>query len=104
VLAGQDLQLLTPTIGELEMHATLVQWVALAADQSSDLRALSELDGAVVADVQCLRCLPDRWSRSCGMAADDQQQLVQRGGEACAVRGLLQRRNSRSWLRNASRR
>ena len=60
VRAGQALQLLASAIGELEVHATVVERVALAADQPGALGALGELDGAVVAYVQ----LPARPARS----------------------------------------
>ncbi len=61
VRAGQDLQLLASVIGELEVYATLIERVALAADQPGALRTLSELDRAVVAYVQRL-ARPDRSS------------------------------------------
>ena len=60
MLAGQGLQLLASVLGELEVHAAVVDWVALAQDQPGGLGALGELDGAVVAYVQLLGGLADR--------------------------------------------
>ena len=78
VLAGQLLQLPLSELGELEVHATMIDGVAAAADQARALRAPGELDGAVVAYVQLLSRLSDRRPRCDGMAAQNQQQLVKR--------------------------
>ena len=67
----------------------MIDGVTVAADQAGGLCALSELDGAVVAYVQLLRGLPDRRAGRRGMAAHDQQQLVQRGRQARVVGCLL---------------
>src|ERR1700722_14113865 len=89
VCAGQALQLLAAAIGELEVHATLVERVALATDQPGALRTLSELDRTVVAYVQRLRGLPDR-RPGCGQVSTyDKQQLMQRRGKTGVVSALL---------------
>ncbi len=54
VLPGQGLQLLASVIGELEVHAAVVDGVPGTADQTRGLCALGELDRAVMAYVQLL--------------------------------------------------
>jgi type IV secretory pathway protease TraF len=89
VRSSQDIQLLTTSRGELETHATVVERIALTKDQPSVLRAASELDGTVVAYMQRLGRLADRWTRSRGVAADDEQQLVKRRRKTAIASSLL---------------
>ena len=51
VLTCEHLQLLTSVAREAEVNATVVDGVALAAQEPRGLRTLNQLDGAVVAYV-----------------------------------------------------
>ncbi len=55
----------------------MVSRVSGAFDQAGSLCALGKLDGAVVADVQRLGRIADRWSLFGDVAAHDEQELVQ---------------------------
>jgi hypothetical protein len=86
---GQGLQLVAPVVGELEMHPATVDGVTGTANQACCLCALGELDRAVMAYVQLLRDLADRWSRCGGVSAYDEQKLVKRGCQTAVVGALL---------------
>ena len=89
VLAGQLLQLPLSELGELEVHATMIDGVAAAADQARALCPPGELDGAVVAYVQLLSRLSNCRPRCDGMTAQNKKQLVKRRRQPGALGCLL---------------
>ncbi|HTB70376.1 MAG TPA: hypothetical protein VK707_05300 [Solirubrobacteraceae bacterium] len=75
--------------GELQMELAVVGCVSGAFDQAGGLCALGKLDGAVVAYVQRVGCVADRWSSLRDVAAHDEQELVERWREAARSGSLF---------------
>ena len=104
VRSSQTLELFASAAGEREVNPAVVEVVAVAADQTGALRTLSELDRAVVAYVQLLGGLADRRARRVsGWPRRTSSSWCSEGVRPASWAACsLQRRNSRSSLRNAS--